>query len=196
MVILSQFAVCLSCPKFHNLSGFICEVTGKPINPGLTGKEIACPENSHIEFLRTATYVDAEPITRRKQVEVQRPENNVPIELELNHDDITKRIAVCKVCIESTAEPLETKEITAYGPVFAKWIVKAGNIINEYIKSLRCKKCGCFCGKKSKYGSIMQRLSFGKINGTCPVIWPDGRSNWEHGEPLNKKQEITHVSND
>lgn len=162
-----------------------CPFTGKTIKDFCID-DYVCPHGMHKTLSAPKTsdipYTDpAKSGIDNKNIKIQQtPE-------PLTETDVVNYFKICEQCIESTYDDLHAGEITEWSKVVSGWISKIGNAINDKTKSLRCKKCGCFCQSKSKYGSILQRISLGKINGKCPVKWDDGKTNWEHNEPLNHK---------
>lgn len=113
---------------------------------------------------------------------------------EVTQDELLspdQKLAICRQCIQSTTDDLDEHDNQVYSRLTAKVITAIGNWLkNKGIDAmqLRCKLCGCSCNNKSKFGSIVERLSWGRIAGNCPQAWEDGKSNWEHGEPLHKKE--------
>jgi len=151
-------AICLAC---SDRDGTVCHRCDK------TCEEIIADSNSSCPIGRFKTL--------RTQIQEQFSED-VP------YDEIEKKLAICRQCSYSTTGPLEDCDIESGNPALATILKTIGNwMVEKGLGGMRCKKCGCFCGAKARYGSLIQIVTGGLVDGRCPAVGSDGLNNWDRG---------------
>lgn len=163
---------------------------GIPLQEGICPRQHQPPSEELCKrcFASNAKHQKKQNIPQPKQLQPPIPRNILSNSLQQTTISTDLKFKICLKCFHSTTQVLDEHDLKAYNRLKAKTISWIGNKLQELgMESFkyRCKLCGCSCYLKGKFGAVFERML---VDTGCPEKWPDGKNNWEHGTPLNRKE--------